>query len=310
MSEPKARQKNSRFGHTLESATDSLHGKFLSNLAGFLGGLLPARCEASPVLYFGGVAGHFGMWSLGHICLALINVIQLVDIELKLCRNKRDQSREEDEWGFGQVLALLLLVVPVRDFVTSILDIRENVKKEKLAREATQRTFKEHLQEAVNNDTFCESNGTSDHFGNWHSFDLNHTILGWKKTLDHFGDLNGASAAKEIQLLRWGVPWQSPATARQPRFDKHNATVQLEDYLKSSFKLDLKFKSSGISSTVLESAFGPIIFVADSKPLANPFWVIPVVTLLISKRLEFLRIEPDPGHLGHAYSLNVSAGSK
>jgi hypothetical protein len=51
------------------------------------------------------------------------NDILLLDIELTLRRNKHDQSPEEDEWGFWQVLALLLLVIPLRDFVISILDI-------------------------------------------------------------------------------------------------------------------------------------------------------------------------------------------
>ncbi|KAJ7259440.1 armadillo-type protein [Mycena rebaudengoi] len=91
---------------------------------------------------------------VGLVSLAVINVILLVDIELTLRRNKRQQSREEDEWGFGQVLAVLLLIVPLRDFVTSILDIREKIKQEKGAKETIQRTFKDRLQEAVSNDTF------------------------------------------------------------------------------------------------------------------------------------------------------------
>ncbi|KAJ6507560.1 armadillo-type protein [Mycena vulgaris] len=97
---------------------------------------------------------HTGFLIVGLVCLALINIIQLVDIELTLLRNRRDQSREENEWGFGQVLAFLLLVVPLRDFVTSILDIQEKVKEEKVAREGIQQTFKDHLQRAVKDKNF------------------------------------------------------------------------------------------------------------------------------------------------------------
>jgi hypothetical protein len=80
---------------------------------------------------------------VGLVCLAIINIILLFDIELTLRRNKQNQSPEEDEWGFGQVLALLLLVIPLRDFVTSILDIREKVKEE------LQRTFERYLRQAM-----------------------------------------------------------------------------------------------------------------------------------------------------------------
>ncbi|KAJ7053083.1 hypothetical protein C8F01DRAFT_1236134 [Mycena amicta] len=83
------------------------------------------------------------------ICPVVINLILLVDIELTLIRNTRNQSRKEDEWGFGQVLALLLLVVPLRDFVTSI---RDKLEKEKLAKENLQNTFNDDLRQALDAD--------------------------------------------------------------------------------------------------------------------------------------------------------------
>jgi hypothetical protein len=43
--------------------------------------------------------------------LVSLAVIFLVDIELTLSRSRPIQYRGEDEWGFGQMLALLLLVV-------------------------------------------------------------------------------------------------------------------------------------------------------------------------------------------------------
>ncbi|KAF7358132.1 Multiple ankyrin repeats single kh domain [Mycena venus] len=96
---------------------------------------------------------HTAFLIVGLGSLVVINIILLVDVELTLLRNKHHQSREDDEWGFGQVLSLLLLVVPVRDFITSILDIREKVEREKVAKEDIQKTFNEHLQHAIVNDT-------------------------------------------------------------------------------------------------------------------------------------------------------------
>jgi hypothetical protein len=97
---------------------------------------------------------HTAFLVVGLGCLAVINIILLVDVELTLWRNKHDQSPEEDEWGFGQVLAPLLLVVPLRDFVGSILDIREKVKVEKQAKENIQKSFEKHLRQAIDGNTF------------------------------------------------------------------------------------------------------------------------------------------------------------
>jgi hypothetical protein len=89
---------------------------------------------------------HTAFLIVGLVCLVVINIVLLIDIELTLRRNK---SPAEDEWGFGQVLALLLLVVPLRDFVTSILDIREKVGKDKEAEAKIQGDFEEHLRKAI-----------------------------------------------------------------------------------------------------------------------------------------------------------------
>ncbi|KAJ7051107.1 hypothetical protein C8F01DRAFT_672005 [Mycena amicta] len=107
-----------------------------------------ARSEPGPAA----VKNHTAFLLVGLICLVVINLILLVDIELTLIRNTQNQSREEDEWGFGQVLALLLLIVPLRDFVTSILDIREKLEKEKLAKENLQNTFNDNLRRALDAD--------------------------------------------------------------------------------------------------------------------------------------------------------------
>jgi len=85
---------------------------------------------------------HTAFLDVGLVCLAIINVIFLIDIELTLSRNRQFQSREDDNWGFGQVLALLLLVVPLRDFVTSINDVRRK-------RWNVQKKFEKNLQNAI-----------------------------------------------------------------------------------------------------------------------------------------------------------------
>ncbi|KAJ6506971.1 hypothetical protein C8R45DRAFT_514274 [Mycena sanguinolenta] len=92
---------------------------------------------------------------VGLVCLIIINIILLVDVELTLQRNKHNQSEGENDWGFGQVLALLLLVVPLRDFVTSIMNIREKMAKDREARENIQKSYNQHLQEAIKDDNFA-----------------------------------------------------------------------------------------------------------------------------------------------------------
>jgi hypothetical protein len=85
---------------------------------------------------------HLTFLVVGLVCLASINVIFLADIELTLFHNKQIQSRGEDEWGFGQILALLLLLVPLRDFVTSIINIRSRA-------QATKQDLQERFEKAV-----------------------------------------------------------------------------------------------------------------------------------------------------------------
>ena len=51
----------------------------------------------------------------------------IVDTELTLQRNKDNQSDKEREWGFGQILALLLLLVPLRDAWIALRNIQNNL---------------------------------------------------------------------------------------------------------------------------------------------------------------------------------------
>jgi hypothetical protein len=61
------------------------------------------------------------------VCLCIINILFIVDVELTLRRNKGDQADGDNEWGFGQVLSLLLLIVPLRDAGNAIQDIQEKI---------------------------------------------------------------------------------------------------------------------------------------------------------------------------------------
>ena len=55
-----------------------------------------------------------------------VNLLFIVDTELTLKRNLHNQSYEEREWGFGQILALLLLIVPLRDAWVALRTIQSN----------------------------------------------------------------------------------------------------------------------------------------------------------------------------------------
>ncbi|KAJ7060649.1 hypothetical protein C8F01DRAFT_1057980, partial [Mycena amicta] len=62
------------------------------------------------------------------VFLVAFNVIFIFDIERTLRHNKGKQLAEDDEWGFGQVLALLLLVVPLKDAYGSFQAIWERLR--------------------------------------------------------------------------------------------------------------------------------------------------------------------------------------
>jgi hypothetical protein len=64
---------------------------------------------------------------VGLSCLVAINLLFIVDTELTLQRNMHNQSNEERDWGFGQILALLLLLVPLRDVWIALRNIQNNV---------------------------------------------------------------------------------------------------------------------------------------------------------------------------------------
>lgn len=67
------------------------------------------------------------------------NVIFVVDIELTLRRNRPHQAPGESNWTFGQILAIILLVLPLRDLVETVLARREKQRQEELSKREQQR---------------------------------------------------------------------------------------------------------------------------------------------------------------------------
>jgi hypothetical protein len=63
---------------------------------------------------------------IGLFLLIAINLIFIIDIELTLRANRYLQESDESEWGFGQILAMLLLVMPLRDLLETISERRES----------------------------------------------------------------------------------------------------------------------------------------------------------------------------------------
>lgn len=74
----------------------------------------------------------FPVWA-GLIFLLAINIVFIIDIELTLHRNRDLQASGETEWGFGQVLAVLLLFMPLRDLVEMILARRQRRQEEQIS---------------------------------------------------------------------------------------------------------------------------------------------------------------------------------
>ncbi|KAH6908483.1 hypothetical protein BKA70DRAFT_271286, partial [Coprinopsis sp. MPI-PUGE-AT-0042] len=83
-----------------------------------------------------------------YICLGLlfaINIVFIVDIELTRNSNRGLQHEDEAEWGFGQILAILLLLLPLRDLVDAVLARRLKKRQEELNTD---------LEEAIDSQAF------------------------------------------------------------------------------------------------------------------------------------------------------------
>ncbi|KAJ7678610.1 hypothetical protein B0H17DRAFT_1078216, partial [Mycena rosella] len=101
-----------------------------------------SRWDRQGAMHMDPESDHIDFLVVGLVLLVVINIIFLVDIELTLSRNKHLQSGADGLWGFGQVLALLLLVMPLRDAWNALRDVRT-------AWRGAQRQFYQALQEEV-----------------------------------------------------------------------------------------------------------------------------------------------------------------
>ncbi|KAH8101553.1 ankyrin repeat-containing domain protein [Cristinia sonorae] len=94
---------------------------------------------------------------IGLAILMVVNFIFLIDIELTLQRNRHLQdssSSDEGQWGFGQILAMILLVLPLRDIVETILARRER-RHEQHRKEDLTEMLKESIRKG-STDTFLD----------------------------------------------------------------------------------------------------------------------------------------------------------
>jgi hypothetical protein len=74
---------------------------------------------------------HTAFLVVGLLCLLAVNILFIIDIELTLRRNQANQTGGDDDWGFGQVLSLLLLIVPLRDAWKALQEIDEKLRDSK-----------------------------------------------------------------------------------------------------------------------------------------------------------------------------------
>lgn len=57
-----------------------------------------------------------------------MNVVFIVDIEITLRRNQGFQDKKaDDDWGFGQILAMLLVFMPLRDLLETMVRRRQEL---------------------------------------------------------------------------------------------------------------------------------------------------------------------------------------
>jgi hypothetical protein len=84
--------------------------------------------------------------------LLAINLVFIVDIEVTRNMNVRIQGADEGDWGFGQILAILLVLLPLRDLLEAVLARRLKQRQGELDEdlmEAIEREEFDRLQRAI-----------------------------------------------------------------------------------------------------------------------------------------------------------------
>ncbi|KAJ7240245.1 hypothetical protein C8J57DRAFT_102581 [Mycena rebaudengoi] len=124
---------------------------------------------------------------VGLVSLFLVNILFIVDTEFTLHRNEPYQGSEEREWGFGQILAMLLLVVPLRDAWIALRNIQNNL----------QQRFDQAF------DTICEADEARDELGGF----LRAGVNPRRKIPSRFGyALHKAAYYGKLELIKLLVP--------------------------------------------------------------------------------------------------------
>ncbi|KAF5345111.1 hypothetical protein D9756_011466 [Leucocoprinus leucothites] len=108
--------------------------------------LVPGLNLIAPIGFFAApiwVLGRFFSFSLkresmlrfaraGLAVLAIMNAILLVDTEVAISKNQDLTAKGDGDWTFGQTLALLLLLIPIRDIGEALLERRAKTAGERL----------------------------------------------------------------------------------------------------------------------------------------------------------------------------------
>jgi hypothetical protein len=172
---------------TLERATIAVLGRGvplassalrIASIAIYSSFLIPGLNLVPPMILF--LAAYFGCRRIpfakrrdvlpayiGVGILLAVNLIFIVDIELTRNMNIALQEDEEADWGFGQILAILLLLLPLRDLVEALLERRLKQRQGELdedLREAMERQDFDQVKRAIDRGSaFPFPKSTGDH---------------------------------------------------------------------------------------------------------------------------------------------------
>jgi hypothetical protein len=106
-----------------------------------------------------------GYISLG--ILLAINLVLIFDTEATWNMNIHIQGDDEGDWGFGQILAILLVLLPLRDFVEAVLARRLKQRQGELDEDLTEAIEREEfdrVQRAIERGSaFPSPKSTGDH---------------------------------------------------------------------------------------------------------------------------------------------------
>ncbi|KAJ7340646.1 hypothetical protein DFH08DRAFT_874942 [Mycena albidolilacea] len=147
---------------------------------------------------------------VGLLVLFIINAFFIVDTELSIARNESRQEDQDGVWTFGQTLALILLLLPLRDAVENILQRSEKRVRRRLS-----------LNEAVSNLKLYRDQVP------WE------IVEGWIKTIGdtavdaHQLWLRRASAQNKIEIVRFLLG--NGVTAKDQVYPRREDLSQIHD---------------------------------------------------------------------------------